>query len=39
VDFLVRKRKLPTIEIDYPRTEEEARNMVIRVKEFLEGLK
>ncbi len=39
VDFLVRKRKLPTIEIDYPRTEEDARNMVIRVKEFLEGLK
>ncbi len=38
VDFLVRKRKLPTIEIDYPRTEEDARNMVIRVKEFLEGL-
>lgn len=38
VDYLVRKRKLPTVEIDYPRTEEEARNMVIRVKEFLEGL-
>ena len=39
VEFLVRKRGLPTLEIDYPRSEEDARNMVIKVKEFLEGLK
>jgi len=38
VEYLVRKRGIPTLEIDYPHDEEEARNMVIKVKEFLEGL-
>jgi len=38
VKYLIRKRSIPILEIEYPESEEEARNMVIRIKEFLEGL-
>jgi hypothetical protein len=36
---LVRKRKVPILSLDYPSNEEEAKDMVYKVKEFLEGLK
>jgi len=37
--LLVRKRKVPILTLTYPENEEEAKSMVVRVKEFLEGLK
>jgi len=37
--LLVRKRKVPILSLDYPSNEEEAKDMVYKVKEFLEGLK
>jgi putative methanogenesis marker protein 5 len=37
--LLVRKRKVPILSLDYPSNEDEAKDMVVRVKEFLEGLK
>ncbi len=39
VDYLVRRRGIPTLDIKYPETEEEGRDLVLQVKEFLEGLK
>jgi putative methanogenesis marker protein 5 len=39
VKLLVRKRKIPLLELDYPHNDEEAKAMVARIKEFLEGLK
>ena len=38
VKYLLRKKDIPILEIDYPTNEEEARIMVSKVKEFLEGL-
>jgi len=37
--YLIRKKKIPTIEVDYPHDEEEGKIMVNKVKCFLEGLK
>ena len=39
VDYLVKKRGIPIIEVEYPQDEEEGRDLVLKVKEFLEGLK
>ena len=39
VKLLVRKRKIPLLELDYPTNDEEAKVAVKKVKEFLEGLK
>ena len=39
VKLLVRKRKIPLLELDYPTSDEEAKVVVKKVKEFLEGLK
>ncbi|MEI6797400.1 MAG: methanogenesis marker 5 protein [Methanomassiliicoccales archaeon] len=39
VKLLVRKRKIPLLDLEYPHSDEEARAMVARIKEFLEGLK
>jgi putative methanogenesis marker protein 5 len=36
---LIRKKKIPVVEVTYPRDEEEAKRMVAKIKEFLEGLK
>ncbi|HUV23841.1 MAG TPA: methanogenesis marker 5 protein [Methanomassiliicoccales archaeon] len=36
--YLIRKRDIPMIEVKYPTSEEEARVMVGKIKEFLEGL-
>jgi putative methanogenesis marker protein 5 len=37
--YLVRKKNIPVIEVEYPEDEEEAKIMVSKVKTFLEGLK
>ena len=37
--YLVQKKKIPMIEVHYPKDEEEAKIMVTRIKDFLEGLK
>ncbi len=37
--YLIQKKKIPTIEVHYPKDEEEAKIMVTRIKDFLEGLK
>ncbi len=37
--LLVRKRKVPILTLEYPENEEEAKYIVVKVKEFLEGLK
>ena len=39
VKLLVRKRKIPLLELEYPTSDEEAKVAVKQVKEFLEGLK
>jgi len=36
--YLVRKRGIPLLELEYPDTEERAKVMVAKIKEFLEGL-
>ena len=36
--LLIRKRKIPILVLDYPENEEEAKVMVAKMKEFLEGL-
>jgi putative methanogenesis marker protein 5 len=38
MNYLLRKKKIPILELKYPTTDEMAREMVIPVKEFLEGL-
>jgi len=37
--YYIRKRKIPFIVVRYPNNEEEAKVMVAKIKEFLEGLK
>lgn len=37
--YLIRKRGIPLLEIKYPVSEEEAKNGVRKIKQFLEGLK
>jgi putative methanogenesis marker protein 5 len=39
VRYLIRRRKIPFIEVGYPETKEEAKTTVGMIKEFLEGLK
>jgi len=39
VNFLIRAKKIPLLEIDYPENEEEAKNFVYRISEFLKSLK
>ena len=39
VRYYIRKRKIPFIVVRYPTNEEEAKVMVAKIKEFLEGLK
>ena len=39
VRYLLQRRKIPVLNVEYPENEEEARSFVIRIKEFLEGLK
>jgi len=37
--LLVRKRKVPILSLEYPENEDEAKIMVVKIKEFLEELK
>ena len=37
--LLVRKRKVPILTLAYPANEEEAKDMVVKIKDFLEALK
>ena len=39
VRYYIKKRKIPYIVVRYPTNESEAKVMVARIKEFLEGLK
>lgn len=38
VNFLIRARKISLLELDYPTNEEEARDFVYRIAEFLKSL-
>lgn len=37
--YLIKQKKIPTLELDYPKNEEEVEDFVARIKEFLEDLK
>lgn len=39
VNFLIRAKKIPMLELDYPATEEEAKEFVFKISEFLKSLK
>ncbi len=39
VNFLIRAKKIPMLELDYPATEEEAKEFVYKISEFLKSLK
>lgn len=39
VNFLIRAKKIPMLELDYPVSEEDAREFVFRISEFLKSLK
>ena len=36
--YLMKERRIPTLEIEYPSDEEEAKIMVRKIKDFLENL-
>ncbi|MBN1110154.1 MAG: methanogenesis marker 5 protein [Methanomassiliicoccales archaeon] len=37
--LLIRKRRVPVLSLDYPENEDQAKDMVFKIKEFLEGLR
>jgi hypothetical protein len=37
--FLIRAKKIPLLELDYPANEDEAKEFVFRISEFLKSLK
>jgi len=39
IRFLIKKRKIPLLEVRYPTNEDEAKVLVSKIKTFLEGLK
>lgn len=39
VNFLLRAKKIPMLELDYPNTEEDAKLFVYKISEFLKSLK
>ncbi|MBU4373936.1 MAG: methanogenesis marker 5 protein [Euryarchaeota archaeon] len=39
VNFLLRAKKIPLLELDYPTTEEDAKEFVYKISEFLKSLK
>ncbi len=39
VNFLIRAKKIRMLELDYPTTEEEAKEFVYKISEFLKSLK
>lgn len=38
IQFLVKKRKIPVLELVYPRTESEGEEFVAAIRQFLDGL-
>lgn len=38
VNFLIRAKKIPLLELDYPATEDEAREFVYKISQFLKNL-
>ena len=39
VNFLIRAKKIPMLELDYPTSEEDAKEFVFKISEFLKSLK
>jgi putative methanogenesis marker protein 5 len=39
VNFLIRSKKIPMLDLDYPASEEEAKAFVYRISQFLKSLK
>ncbi|MCL2786183.1 MAG: methanogenesis marker 5 protein [Methanomassiliicoccaceae archaeon] len=39
VRYLIKRRGIPILDVDYPNDEDEGRDLVVRIKEFLEALK
>lgn len=39
INFLIRAKKIPLLELDYPANEDEAKEFVFRISEFLKSLK
>jgi len=37
--YLIKEKEIPYIELDYPSTEDEAEDMIVNIKQFLENLK
>jgi len=37
--YVVRKKGVPVLELQYPKSENDAKNFVLFIKEFLDGLK
>jgi putative methanogenesis marker protein 5 len=38
INFLVRAKKVPLLELDYPKTEDDAKDFVHSINEFLDKL-
>jgi len=38
VNFLIRAKKIPMLDLDYPSTEEEAKDFVYKISQFLKNL-
>ncbi len=38
VNFLIRSKKIPLLDLDYPSTEEEAKEFVYKISQFLKNL-
>ena len=39
VNFLIRAKKIPMLDLDYPTSEDEAKDFVFKISEFLKSLK
>lgn len=39
INFLIRAKKIPMLELDYPANEDDAKEFVFRISEFLKSLK
>lgn len=39
VNFLIRSKKIPMLDLDYPSSEEEAKDFVYKISQFLKSLK
>ena len=37
--YLIKQKKVPTLELEYPTNDEEVEDFIARIKNFLEGLK